>query len=214
MQRTRCPYFRDPDAACNKRRPGSGCAALGGRTRTHAVLGTSERCIATHPGDMAVALVALGAAVHALAPGGAERSIPIEDFFVGYGDDPARETVLAHGELITAVELPGAPWLARSRYVKARDRASYEFALASAAVALDLDGATVRAARVALGGVAGRPWRSVAAEEALAGAPATAATWRAAAEAALAGATPRPDNEFKVELARRTLVRALSEAAA
>jgi xanthine dehydrogenase YagS FAD-binding subunit len=213
MQRTRCPYFRDVASRCNKRAPGSGCAALGGRTRTHALLGTSERCIATHPGDMAVALVALGATVHVLGLGGAERAVAIEDFHVAYGEDPARESVLRRGELITAVELPAVPWLARSRYVKARDRASYEFALAAAAVALDLDGGAIRAARVALGGVATKPWRSHAAEAVLTGAPAGAETYRAAAEAALAGARPRPDNEFKVELARRTIVKALAGAA-
>jgi xanthine dehydrogenase YagS FAD-binding subunit len=214
MQRTRCPYFRDLASVCNKRRPGSGCAALGGSTRTHAVLGTSERCIATHPGDMPVALVALGATVRVLGTDGAERAIAIEDFHVAYGEDPARETVLARGELITAVDLPAAGWLARSRYVKARDRASYEFALAAAAVALDLDGDAIRAARVALGGVATKPWRAPEAEAVLTGAVASPQTFRAAAEAALAGARPRPDNEFKLELARRTIVKALSEAAA
>jgi len=216
MQRTRCPYFRDLASDCNKRVPGSGCAALGGRTRTHAVLGTSERCIATHPGDMAVALVALGATVRAAGPDGTERAIAAEDLHVAYGADPARESVLERGELIVAVELPAVGWLARSRYVKARDRASYEFALAAAAVALDLDedGGVVRAARVALGGVATKPWRAPEAEAALAGAPAERASWEAAAAAALAGARARPDNEFKVELARRTLVRALAAAAA
>jgi xanthine dehydrogenase YagS FAD-binding subunit len=214
MQRTRCPYFRDLASACNKRRPGSGCAALEGSNRTHAVLGTSELCIATHPGDMPVALVALGATVHVLGTDGDERAIGIEDFHVAYGEDPARETVLARGELITAVELPGAEWLARSRYVKARDRASYEFALAAAAIALDLDGDAIRAARVALGGVATKPWRAPEAEAVLTGAPANPQTFRAAAEAALAGARPRPGNEFKLELARRTIVKALSEAAA
>jgi xanthine dehydrogenase YagS FAD-binding subunit len=214
MQRTRCPYFRDPDADCNKRSPGAGCAALGGRTRTHAVLGTSERCIATHPGDMAVALVALGATVRTLAPGGAERAIAAEDLHVAYGEDPARESVLERGELICAVDLPAPPAGARSRYVKARDRASYEFALAAAAVVLEREGDAVRSARVALGGVATKPWRAHAAEAVLRGARATPATWRAAAEAALAGARPRRDNAFKVELARRTLARALAEAAA
>jgi xanthine dehydrogenase YagS FAD-binding subunit len=214
MQRTRCPYFRDVASACNKRRPGAGCAALGGRTRTHAVLGTSELCIATHPGDMPVALVALGATVHVAGVDGGERAVPIEDFHVAYGTDPARESVLARGELITAVELPSTSWLARSRYVKARDRASYEFALAAAAVALDLEGDAIRAARVALGGIATKPWRSPEAEAALTGARASPDAFRAAAEAALAGARPRPENAFKVELARRTLVKALSEAAA
>ncbi|MEA2694647.1 MAG: xanthine dehydrogenase YagS FAD-binding subunit, partial [Acidobacteriota bacterium] len=154
LQRTRCYYFRDPAyAACNKRVPGSGCSALEGYNRIHAVLGTSEKCIATSPGDMPVAMVALDAVVHTRRANGGERTIPIADFHVPYGEDPARESVLEHGELITAVELPATPWFARSHYLKIRDRASYEFALASAAVALDLNGGTIRAARVALGGV-------------------------------------------------------------
>ena len=219
MQRTRCFYFRDNAYACNKRRPGSGCAALDGYNRIHAVLGTSERCIATHPGDMPVALVALDAVVHTRRPNGADqtsgRTIPIDRFFVPYGEDPARESVLEHGELITAVELPPAPWLARSHYLKVRDRASYEFALASAAVALDLaDDGTVRAARVALGGVATKPWRSPEAERALVGRKADEAAFRAAGEAALAGARPQRHNGFKVELAQRTVARALATAAA
>lgn len=214
LQRTRCPYFRDVFSACNKREPGSGCAAIGGYTRMHAVLGTSEKCIATFPGDMPVALTALDASVRTRRSGGAERSIPLSDFYVGYGEDPARETVLEHGELITAVDLPAAGWLARSAYVKVRDRASYEFALASAAVALDLSGGTIREARVALGGVATKPWRSLEAEKALAGARPGESAWRAAADAALAGAKPQKDNAFKIELARRVLVRALTTAAA
>jgi xanthine dehydrogenase YagS FAD-binding subunit len=218
MQRTRCFYFRDPVYACNKRRPGSGCAALDGYNRIHAVLGTSERCIATHPGDMAVALMALEAVVHTRQPNGAgqttERAIPIDRFFVAYGEDPARENVLEHGELITGVELPPAPWLARSHYLKVRDRASYEFALAAAAVALDLAGdGTVRAARVALGGVATKPWRSSEAERTLLGRKADATAFRAAGEAALAGARPQKHNGFKVELAKRTVARALATAA-
>ena len=219
MQRTRCFYFRDTAYACNKRRPGSGCAALGGYDRIHAVLGTSERCIATHPGDMPVALVALGAVVHTRRPHGVNqttgRTIPIDRFFVAYGVDPAKESVLEHGELITGVELPPDPWLARSCYLKVRDRASYEFALASAAVALDLAGdGTIRAARVALGGVATKPWRAPEAERALAGRRADEAAFRAAGEAALAGARPQRHNGFKVELAKRTVARALSTAAA
>jgi len=213
MQRTRCYYFRDTAYPCNKRAPGSGCAALDGFNRIHAVLGTSGRCIATHPGDMPVALVALDAVVHTLGKNGRRRAIPLADFYVPYGEDPARESVLAHGELITAVELPAVPWLARSCYLKVRDRASYEFALASAAVALDLSGRTIRAARVALGGVGTKPWRSPEAEAALAGRPAEEATFRAAAEAALEGARPRKHNAFKVELAKRTLARALATAA-
>jgi len=215
MQRTRCFYFRDTAYACNKRQPGSGCAALDGYNRIHAVLGTSERCIATHPGDMAVALAALGAVVHTRRPHGGERTIPIDQFFVAYGVDPAKESVLEHGELITGVELPPAAWLARSHYLKVRDRASYEFALASAAVALDLAGdGTVRAARVALGGIATKPWRSPEAERALIGRKAGEAAFRAAGEAALAGARPGKHNGFKVELAKRTVERALATAAA
>ncbi|HEX3528502.1 MAG TPA: xanthine dehydrogenase family protein subunit M [Thermoanaerobaculia bacterium] len=215
MQRTRCYYFRDAISPCNKRQPGSGCAALEGYNRIHAVLGTSDKCIATFPGDMPVAMAALDAVVHTRRRNGAERTIPLADFHVSYGDDPARETVLEHGELITAVELPAVQWLARSTYLKVRDRASYEFALASAAVALDLEGGRggrIRAARVALGGVGTKPWRSREAEQALAGAKADEAAFRAAADAALHGARPQKHNGFKIELAKRTLVRALSTA--
>jgi xanthine dehydrogenase YagS FAD-binding subunit len=217
LQRTRCYYFRDPAyAACNKRVPGSGCAAFLGYNRIHAVLGTSEKCIATSPGDMPVAMVALDAVVHTRRANGGERTIPIAEFHVPYGEDPARESVLEHGELITAVELPAIPWFARSHYLKVRDRASYEFALASAAVALDLDGGrggTIHAARVALGGVGTKPWRSAEAEQALAGKKADEGTFRAAAEAALRNAKPQKDNAFKIELAKRTLARALTTAA-
>jgi xanthine dehydrogenase YagS FAD-binding subunit len=215
MQRTRCPYFRDTASACNKRQPGSGCAAIGGYNRMHAVLGASDRCIATFPGDMPVALAALDAVVHTRRQGGGERAIPADRFHVSYGEDPARETVLEPAELITAVELPPVAWFARSVYLKVRDRASYEFALASAAVALDLDGGgTVRGARVALGGVATRPWRSAAAEAALIGKQPRPEVCQAAAAAALQGARPQQHNAFKIELARRTLVRALAMAAA
>jgi xanthine dehydrogenase YagS FAD-binding subunit len=213
MQRTRCYYFRDTAYPCNKRVPGSGCAALEGYNRIHAVLGTSEKCIATHPADMPVAMAALDAVVHTRRPNGQERAIPLVDFHVPYGEDPARESVLEHGELITAVELPAVPWFARSHYLKVRDRASYEFALASAAVALDLDGGRIRAARVALGGVGTKPWRSPEAERALAGRKAEEATFRAAGEAALRGARPQKDNGFKIELAKRTVARALAVAA-
>jgi len=213
MQRTRCYYFRDAISPCNKRQPGSGCAAIGGYDRIHAVLGTSDKCIATFPGDMPVALAALDAVVHTRRPNGAERAIPLADFHVSYGDDPARETVLEHGELITGVELPATPWFARSTYLKVRDRASYEFALASAAVALDLErGDRIRDARVALGGVATKPWRSQEAEKVLTGAKAEEKTFRAAAEAALRDARPQRNNGFKIELAKRTLTRALAMA--
>jgi xanthine dehydrogenase YagS FAD-binding subunit len=182
-------------------------------TRGHAVLGVSDECIATHPADMPVALLALDAMVHLRAADGRERAVPIGDFHVPYGEDPARESVVEPGELIVAVSLPERPWARRSRYVKARDRASYEFALAAAAVALDLDGGEIRDARVALGGVATAPWRSAAAEDALRGRSPNAETLAGAAEAALAGAVTRPDNAFKVPLAEQVLVRALSEAA-
>ncbi|HEY0513084.1 MAG TPA: xanthine dehydrogenase family protein subunit M [Thermoanaerobaculia bacterium] len=216
MQRTRCQYFRDTVYACNKRTPGAGCSALGGYNRIHAVLGTSDKCIATFPGDMPVALAALDAVVHTRRPDGGERAIPLADFHVSYGENPAKESVLEHGELITAVELPATPWFARSHYLKVRDRASYEFALASAAVALDIDGGSggrIRAARVALGGIATKPWRSREAEQALTGAKAEEATYRTAAEAALRGARAQKDNGFKIELAKRTLARALATAA-
>lgn len=215
LQRTRCPYFRDTFSPCNKRSPGAGCAALGGYNRSHALLGVSEKCIATFPGDMPVALTALDAVIRTRRPGGRERSIPIEDFYVSYGEDPVRETVLEHGELVTSVELPPTGWFARSHYLKVRDRSSYEFALASAAVALDLDHerGIIRGARVALGGFATRPWRSSAAERALKGAKASAATYQAAAAAALEGARPQKHNAFKVELARRTIAQALANAA-
>ena len=214
MQRTRCPYFRDTVYACNKRAPGSGCAAIQGDNRTHAVLGTSARCIATHPSDMAVALVALDAIVLVQAPGAAVRTIPAVDFHVAYGEDPAKETRLAHGELITAVELPAERWRARSIYIKVRDRASFEFALASAAVALDLTGGRIGRARIALGGVATKPWRCREAEAQLEGTVADGPAFRRAAEAALRGARAARDNAFKIELARRTLVHALERAAA
>jgi len=209
LQRTRCPYFRDRAWACNKREPGSGCSALDGYTRSHAVLGGSDRCIATNPSDMSVALVALDAVVIAQSAT-ATRRIPIAELHTIPGAHPEIETVLARGELITHVELPASQFAARSRYLKVRDRASYAFALASAAVALDIRGTSIGDARIALGGVATKPWRALAAERVLAGAPLTADSFRRAAEAALEGATPRPDNAFKVELAKRTIVRALS----
>jgi xanthine dehydrogenase YagS FAD-binding subunit len=213
LQRTRCDYFRDPGfGACNKRTPGSGCGALEGENRKHAVLGTSDHCLATHPSDLAVALVALDARVRLLGPGGA-RALAVEEFHLAPGETPERETRKEAAELITAVEVPVPQPGARSRYLKVRDRASYEFALASAAVLLDTDGGRVRSARIALGGVATRPWRCREAEAVLAGAEASEPAFRAAAEAALWGAQPRAHNAYKVELAKRTLVRALVEAA-
>jgi xanthine dehydrogenase YagS FAD-binding subunit len=213
LQRTRCQYFRDVANACNKRVPGSGCSALHGINRIHAVLGTSEQCIATHPSDMSVALVALGAVVQVRGPSG-ERSIPAVDFHVVPADRPDVETRLESGELITAVDIPALPFAKRSLYIKVRDRASFAFALASAAVALDVDNGTIRSARVALGGVATTPWRAVDAEQALAGERLDTKAFQRAAHIALTGAVPREHNAFKIELAKRTIMRALSRAAA
>ena len=213
LQRTRCSYFRDPvHAACNKRNPGSGCAALDGENRTHAVLGTSEHCIATYPGDLAVALVALDAVVHTRGPNG-NRTFPLGDLFLLPGATPHREHALAWGELITGVEVPASALARRSHYLKVRDRASYEFAAASAAVALDLADGTVRSARVALGGVATRPWREPAVEAALIGRAADVQVFREAAAMAAGDARPREQNAYKVELARRTVARALMKVA-
>ena len=209
MQRTRCYYFRDTAMPCNKREPGSGCSAIAGHNRIHAVLGTSAHCIATSPGDMPVALAALDAVVRVTGPQG-DRAIPVTDFHLQPGAHPERDTVLRQGEMITAVDVPALPWARRSHYRKVRDRASYAFALASAAVALDLDGTRIRDARVALGGIATKPWRSREAERALVGQQATPAAFRAAAEEALRGAKPQSENGFKIELAKRTLVRALT----
>ena len=208
LQRTRCPYFRDPATPCNKRKPGSGCPALEGESRALAILGVSPSCIANHPSDMCVALAALEAVVLTRGPRGA-RSIPIGELYREPGDRPDLETTLEHGELITAVHLPASPFAARSRYLKVRDRASYAFALVSVAAALDLQGGVVRAARLALGGVGTKPWRALAAEAALVGKAPGEAAYRAAAEEALRGAAPRKGNAFKVELAKRSIVRAL-----
>jgi xanthine dehydrogenase YagS FAD-binding subunit len=214
LQRTRCPYFRDTAMPCNKREPGTGCSAIQGINRTEAILGTSEHCIATNPGDLPVALVALGATVRVHGTSGQERSLPFGTLHVVPGAHPERETVLRPGDLITAIELPALPAARRSLYLKVRDRASYAFALASAAVAVDLDGRRIRDARVGLGGIATKPWRSTDAEHLLVGKQATESTFRAAADAALAGARPHRDNAFKVTLAKRTLVRALMEVTA
>jgi CO/xanthine dehydrogenase FAD-binding subunit len=212
LQRTRCRYFRDVSCPCNKRQPGSGCGAIAGHHRMHAILGTSQHCIATHASDLAVALTALDAVVQVRGSRG-ERAIPLPEFYLIPGSTPEVETVLAHGELITAVDVPLPPAGTVSAYLKVRDRASYEFALASAAVALTVADGEIRAVRLALGGVATVPWRARAAEEVLLGAAATQETFRAAADAAVAQAAPRPGNAFKVELARRTVVRALSSVA-
>ena len=209
MQRTRCPYFRDITlGVCNKRNPGSGCSAIDGENRMHAILGTSASCIATHPSDFAVALAALDGFVQVHGPRGA-RDIPAVDFHLLPGDTPQREHALAHDEMIVAVRVPSAPHAQRSHYLKVRDRASYEFALTSAAVGMGLDGSTIRSARVALGGVGTRPWRSREAEAVLTGKNVSDALFREAAEAALQGAKPQRQNAFKIELAKRTIVRAL-----
>jgi xanthine dehydrogenase YagS FAD-binding subunit len=214
LQRTRCVYFQDVTKPCNKREPGSGCPAHDGYHRSMAVLGigtgTSEACIATHPSDMAVPLVALDASVHVLGPQG-ERDISLLDFYRLPGDEPQRETVLEHGELITAIEVPGLPFATCSRYRKIRDRASYAFALVSLAAAVDVDGGVIRDVRLAFGGLATIPWRAQKAEAVLRGAPATEASFVRAAEAELAAAQPLRENAFKIQLARNILVRTLQE---
>ncbi|HEY8074678.1 MAG TPA: xanthine dehydrogenase family protein subunit M [Labilithrix sp.] len=209
LQRTRCAYFRDVAWACNKRTPGAGCSAMDGWTRMHAILGTSDKCIAAHPSDMCVALAALDAVVHVRGPNGA-RQIPIADFHTLPGDHPEIESTLAHGELITHVVLPKTPFAKRSRYVKARDRAQFAFALASCAAALEIDGGAIKSARVALGGVGTKPWRSKEAEAALVGKQPGDAAWRAAGEAALRDAKTKKDNAFKVELGKRVVAKALA----
>ncbi|MGB7191148.1 MAG: xanthine dehydrogenase family protein subunit M [Acidobacteriaceae bacterium] len=211
LQRTRCYYFRDTAYACNKRQPGSGCSALDGYNRIHAVLGASEHCVATHPSDMAVAMMALEATVHARADQ-RERRIALDEFYLLPGTTPDKEQVLQPGELITYVTLPRLPAGTRSHYLKLRDRAQYEFALASAAVVITTHGGRIERARIALGGVATKPWRSREAEAALEGKPAAESTFQEAAEAAMRGAKPLRDNGFKIELAKRALVRALSTA--
>lgn len=212
LQRTRCVYFQDVTKPCNKRVPGSGCPARAGFHRNLAILGASEACIATHPSDMAVALVALDAVVRVRGASG-ERAIPLVAFHRLPGDDPARDTVLDAGDLIVAVDLPPNAFAHRSSYRKARDRASYAFALVSVAAALDLRSGVVRDVRLALGGVAHKPWRATIAESALRDKPATEASFRAAAEAELSAARPLPENAFKVRLARNMLVRALLDLA-
>jgi len=213
LQRTRCYYFRDTAYACNKRQPGSGCSAMDGYNRIHAVLGGSEQCVATHPSDMAVAMMALEATVHARKDKH-ERRIALDDLYLLPGTTPDKENVLEPGELITYVTLPKLPAGTRSHYLKLRDRAQYEFALASAAVVVTVNGGRVERARIALGGVATKPWRSREAEAALEGKAANEETFRAAAEAAMQGAKPLRHNKFKIELAKRALVRALAVATA
>jgi xanthine dehydrogenase YagS FAD-binding subunit len=212
LQRTRCAYFYDDAAACNKRQPGDGCDAIGGFNRYHAILGASSHCIATHPSDMCVALAALDASVEIQGQNGA-RTVSLTDLHRLPGDTPEIETVLVPGDLITAVILPANGFAVRSDYRKVRDRASYAFALISVASALDLDGSTIRDARLALGGVAHKPWRARTAEAALKGRPATDATFRDAAEAELAAAKGLHDNAFKIDLAKRVIVDAFGKLA-
>lgn len=206
LQRTRCYYYRDTATPCNKREPGTGCSAIDGYNRIHGVLGTSSNCIATHPSDMAVAMMALDAVVVVRGAQG-ERRIAIEEFHRLPGNTPQRDNNLEPGELILAVELPATSWFTRSRYIKVRDRASYAFALVSVAAALDIQNGVIRDSRIAMGGVAHKPWRSHEAEKALNGKPPTEATFREAANAALRGSKSYKDNAFKPEMARRTLVR-------
>jgi xanthine dehydrogenase YagS FAD-binding subunit len=209
LQRTRCAYFRDTTFACNKRRPGSGCDAIRGEHRMHAILGTSEHCIAVHASDLAVALVALDAVVVLHGPDG-ERQVPLADFYLIPGATPEHETVMRRGELIVAVDVPDSPVAARSLYVKIRDRAAFEFALVSAAVGVDVEGGRIDGARIALGGVGTRPWRALDAERLLVGRRPGREAFSEAAAAALHGAAPLTQNVFKVTLAQATLVRALT----
>jgi xanthine dehydrogenase YagS FAD-binding subunit len=211
MQRTRCYYFRDTAFECNKRVPGSGCPAINGFNRIHAVLGTSESCIATHPSDLCVALSALDAVIRVAGAGGAEKTIPINEFYLEPDDTPHKENLLQHDELITAVDIPPLPFAKRSLYLKVRDRESYEFALASVAAAIDIQNNSIRSVRIALGGVATKPWRAYEAEDRIIGLTPDKASFRAAAELALEDAKPRGNNAFKVQLAKRTIVRALSK---
>lgn len=208
LQRTRCYYFYDTSAPCNKRQPGSGCAAIEGYNRIHGILGTSDQCIATHPSDMCVALAALDAVVQVSGAEG-DRAIPFAEFHRLPGDTPQIETALQPGELITAVDLPNSGFAENSHYFKVRDRTSYAFAVVSAAAALDIDNGTIQNARMALGGVAHKPWRSVEAENILIGAKPTEQTFQAVAEATLKGAKGYKHNAFKVELAKRAIVRSL-----
>ncbi|WP_137894456.1 xanthine dehydrogenase family protein subunit M [Ramlibacter sp. 2FC] len=212
LQRTRCPYFRDTGySACNKRKPGTGCAAMEGENRWHAVFGTSENCIATHPSDLAVALVALDAAVHLRSVDG-ERTVALTDFYCLPGSAPHIETVLQAGEVISAITVPASPVAWRSHYLKVRDRASFEFAVVSAAVALEMEGNRIRQARIALGGVGTKPWRVPGVEAALADASLDRETLQRGAALAIEGARPREHNRFKVELLQRAIVRAVEAA--
>lgn len=212
LQRTRCQYFYDTAMPCNKREPGTGCGAREGLNRIHAIFGWSEKCVATYPGDMANALYALDAVVRVRDAGGRERTIPIGDFHRLPGDTPEKDTNLQHGELIVAIELPKSNFAKNSYYLKVRDRASYAFALVAVAAALELDGNTIRQARIVLGSVAHMPWRSREAEAALSGQPASVESFERAAEVALRDAKPLAHNAYKVELGKRAIVRALMRA--
>lgn len=212
LQRTRCMYFYDVGTACNKREPGTGCSAIGGLNRMHAIFGASPECVATHPSDFCVALAALEATVHVRGVDGKPRAIPFAEFHRLPGDQPQRDNNLAHGELIEGIELPASPFAKHYHYLKVRDRASYAFALVSVAAALELDGDKIKQVRLAMGGVAHKPWRAAKAEAALAGKMATAENFAAAAEAELADAKPLEDNAFKIPLGKSAIVRALTRA--
>ncbi|AZD72975.1 FAD binding domain-containing protein [Pseudomonas chlororaphis] len=211
LQRTRCPYFYDPGMACNKREPGSGCSALQGHNRMHAILGASEACIAVHPSDMAVAMVALEARVETVLPDGQRRSLALDQLYRLPGATPEVETQLAHGEMIEAITLPPAP-PGRQLYRKVRDRSSYAFALVAVALVIEVSAGQVRTARIALGGVAPKPWRATAAEQALLGQPSAMAVYQNAADIALADARGQGGNDFKIPLAKRTLRQLLASA--
>jgi xanthine dehydrogenase YagS FAD-binding subunit len=208
LQRTRCGYFRDVNTACNKREPGSGCPAIDGENRMHAILGTSSSCVATHPSDLAVALVALDASVRLQSASG-ERLVKLDDFYLVPDTTPNRENQLLPGELITEIRVPRLPWATRSTYLKIRDRESYEFSLASAAVALDVNGDQIQDARIAVGGVGTKPWNLPKVREALTGKPLAQETFAAAAKLAVDEAVPLKHNAFKVDLVQRTIIRAL-----
>jgi xanthine dehydrogenase YagS FAD-binding subunit len=213
LQKTRCVYYRDTAYGCNKRQPGSGCSAIGGHNRMLAILGTSDKCIASNPSDQNVALAALEATVHIMGPKGG-RAVPIAAFYTLPGNTPERETVLEPGDLVTHITVPALPAGAKSLYLKLRDRASYEFALSSAAIVIKTSGRNIDYVRIALGGVGAVPWRSLEAERVLQGKAATPANFRSAAEAALHHARPQSQNGFKVELAKRCLTAALTQATA
>ena len=213
LQRTRCYYFYDDAMPCNKRDPGTGCQAIGGVNRIHAIFGTSDKCIATHPSDMCVALAALNATVRVTGPAG-ERTIPFGEFHRLPGDEPQRDTTLAADEIVLSVDLPAEDFGAHHTYLKLRDRLSYAFALVSVAAVMKRDGDTITEARFALGGVAHKPWRNAEAESSLKGKPATRETFEAAADIVIRQAQPQSENGFKVELARRAIIRGLSQAAA